>query len=225
MKRSASAPENPLTAGLARPILDHMSTITIALPDEQLVALKQIADGLGVSAEDLAREGVETVIRLRREQFRTAADHVLEKNGATVSAARPLIYLTVEEVRELHSAVLAQSGGRRAFATRTPWIPRSLSPRMTFGGVDLYPTLIDKATALGFSLIKNHAFVDGNKRIGHAAMETFLVMNGSQIVAPVDEQEATILKIAGGEIGRSEFASWLVSRVERRPPEAHGDEG
>jgi death-on-curing protein len=45
---------------------------------------------------------------------------------------------------------------------------------MTFGGHDLYPTLVDKASALCFSLMKNHPFLDGNKRVGHAAMETFL---------------------------------------------------
>ncbi len=49
---------------------------------------------------------------------------------------------------------------------------------MTFGGVDLYPTLAEKAAALCFSLVMNHPFVDGNKRIGHAAVETFLILNG-----------------------------------------------
>jgi len=43
-------------------------------------------------------------------------------------------------------------------------------PRQTFSGIDLYPTLVEKAAALGFSLIKNHPFVDGNKRVGHAAL-------------------------------------------------------
>ncbi|MEO1149149.1 MAG: type II toxin-antitoxin system death-on-curing family toxin, partial [Cyanobacteria bacterium J06638_22] len=68
-------------------------------------------------------------------------------------------------------------------------------PRMTFGGEDLYPTLVDKAAALGFSLVMNHPFVDGNKRTGHAAMETFLVMNDLEILAPVDEQELIILSL------------------------------
>jgi len=58
-----------------------MSTITIALPEEQLLALKQMAEGLGVSTEDLAREGVEAMIRQRRDRFRAAADYVLEKNA------------------------------------------------------------------------------------------------------------------------------------------------
>ena len=56
-------------------------------------------------------------------------------------------------------------------------------PRMSFGGEELYPTLIEKASALGFMLIMNHPFLDGNKRVGHAAMETFLVLNGHEIDA------------------------------------------
>ena len=65
-------------------------------------------------------------------------------------------------------------------------------PRMTFGGSDLYPTIADKASALGYSLIKNHPFMDGNKRTGHAAMEVFLVLNGLEIQAPISEQEQVI---------------------------------
>jgi death-on-curing protein len=55
-------------------------------------------------------------------------------------------------------------------------------------------------------------FVDGNKRTGHAAMETFLVLNGYEIEATVDEQER-IIQVAAGELGRNEFTDWLRSRV------------
>ncbi|WP_292708640.1 MULTISPECIES: type II toxin-antitoxin system death-on-curing family toxin [unclassified Nostoc] len=80
---------------------------------------------------------------------------------------------------------------------------------MTFGGEDLYPTIIEKASALGFSLIKNHPFLDGNKRTGHAAMETFLVLNGMEIDALIEEQEHIVMLLAAGELGREEFADWL----------------
>lgn len=62
-------------------------------------------------------------------------------------------------------------------------------PRMTFGGEDLYPDFPAKAAALAFSLINNHPLVDGNKRIGHAALETLLVLNGFELDAGVDEAE------------------------------------
>lgn len=54
----------------------------------------------------------------------------------------------------------------------------------------------------------NHPFVDGNKRIGHAAMEVFLVMNGYEIVAPVREQEGIVLHLAAGKIDRDAFVRW-----------------
>ncbi len=80
---------------------------------------------------------------------------------------------------------------------------------MTFAGEDLYPNLIEKALSLGFSIIMNHPFVDGNKRTGHAATETFLVLNGLEINASVDEQERIVLAIAAGELGREAFVEWL----------------
>ena len=87
---------------------------------------------------------------------------------------------------------------------------------MTFGGQELYPTIIEKATALGFSLINNHPFNDGNKRVGHAALETFLVLNGYEIDAPVDEQERVILSVAAGEMDRVEFTDWLRAHITER---------
>jgi death-on-curing protein len=86
-------------------------------------------------------------------------------------------------------------------------------PRMTFGGEDLYPTIIEKAAALGFSLIMDHPFVDGNKRVGHAAMEVFLLLNGLEIDASIDEQERIILQVADGVMGREAFVAWLLTRT------------
>jgi death-on-curing protein len=82
-------------------------------------------------------------------------------------------------------------------------------PSVTVGGKDAYPSLVDKVAALGFSLAGNHGFVDGNKHIAHAAMETMLVLNGHEITATVDEQEATMLALAAGKLTREGLASWL----------------
>ena len=84
---------------------------------------------------------------------------------------------------------------------------------MTFGGEELYPQILDKVAALGFSLIGNHPFVDGNKRIGHAAMEVTLVLNGLEIQASVSEQEQTILALTASTLTREELLAWLTSRV------------
>ena len=59
----------------------------------------------------------------------------------------------------------------------------------------------------------NHPFIDGNKRIGHAAMETLLVLNGFEIDAIVDEQERIILDLAAGELDRVEFTTWINNHI------------
>jgi death-on-curing protein len=87
---------------------------------------------------------------------------------------------------------------------------------MTFSGEELYPTIAEKAAALGFSLIRNHPFVDGNKRIGHAAMEVFFILNDYEIDASVDEQEQMILQLAAGEVERKAFTEWLRAHVVER---------
>ena len=55
----------------------------------------------------------------------------------------------------------------------------------------------------------NHPFVDGNKRVGHAAMETFLILNGYEIIASVDEQECVMIELAAGKMSRINFSEWL----------------
>jgi death-on-curing protein len=122
-------------------------------------------------------------------------------------------YLSLEEVLELHRMVMQQSGGMSGLRDPNGLESALAQPQITFGGEDLYPTLVDKAATLGFSLIRNHPFVDGNKRIGHAVMETFLMLNGYEIQASVDEQESMILRLAAGELDRAAFTAWLYSRI------------
>lgn len=122
-------------------------------------------------------------------------------------------YLTLNEVLEVYRQVMAQSGGAEGLM-HLPALESALAqPQMTFDSADLYPTLVDKAAALGYTLIRNHPFLDGNKRTGHAAMEVFLVLNGYEIRASVDEQERVILQVAASEIEREEFTAWLRTNI------------
>ena len=125
-----------------------------------------------------------------------------------------IFYLTLDEVLTIHRQILEQSGGAVGIRDLGSLESALAQPMMTFDGDELYPTLIDKAAALGFSLVMNHPFVDGNKRTGHAAMEIFLVMNDLEIAATVDEQEAVILLLAEGSLDRQAFTKWLGSRVK-----------
>jgi death on curing protein len=118
-------------------------------------------------------------------------------------------FLSLAEVLDLYGRVLVVGGGSSAIRDLGALESALAQPRATFDDVDLNPTLVEKAAALGFSLIRNHPFVDGNKRIGHAALEVFLVLNGQQLDAPVDDAERIILGVAAGTIGRDEFAAWI----------------
>ncbi|MGD0093695.1 MAG: type II toxin-antitoxin system death-on-curing family toxin [Planctomycetota bacterium] len=127
-------------------------------------------------------------------------------------------YLALNEILELHEQALARWGGAVGIHDLNALESSLAQPRMTFGGSDLYPTVAEKAAALGFTLIQNHPFNDGNKRAAHAAMEVFLVLNGFEIDAAVDEQERVILQVAAGESEREQLTAWLrVHIVERRP--------
>lgn len=122
-------------------------------------------------------------------------------------------YLTLSEALELHRRVIGQSGGALGVLDLGALESALAQPRMTFGGRDLYPSIVDKVATLGYSLIQNHPFLDGNKRTGHAAMEVFLLLNGFEIQSSVDEQERIILQVASGETDREAFTSWLRDHV------------
>ena len=118
-------------------------------------------------------------------------------------------YLTTEQVMDLHRLVIAQSGGSGGIRDLNALESAVAQPAMTFDGADLCPTVAAKAGAFAHSLIQNHPFIDGNKRIGHAAMEVFLVINGFEIDASIDEQEAAFIGVASGELSRAELNDWI----------------
>jgi death-on-curing protein len=118
-------------------------------------------------------------------------------------------YLAFAEVLELHRSVIERWGGASGIRDLGALESALAQPRQSFGGQDLYPDLATKAAALCFSLVLNHPFVDGNKRIGHAAMETFLIVNGHELRVSVDEQERVMLDLAAGELTRDAFVDWV----------------
>ena len=75
------------------------------------------------------------------------------------------------------------------------------------------PTVPDKAAAIAHAVIANHSSVDGNKRVGHAALEILLRLNGFELVANLAEREAFFLEVASGELTRDEVREWVGMRV------------
>ena len=123
-------------------------------------------------------------------------------------------YLSLGEIVDLHQALLEQSGGATGIRDLGMLESALAQPRATFGGTDLHQTLVAKAAALGFSMTMNHPFVDGNKRVAHAAMEVFLLLNGVELIAAIDEQERLMLNLAGGHMTREQLTSWLENHVK-----------
>ncbi|HCS50606.1 type II toxin-antitoxin system death-on-curing family toxin [Rubinisphaera sp.] len=124
-------------------------------------------------------------------------------------------YLSLSEVLVLHRQVLEQSGGGSGIRDFGAIESAVAQPQLRFHGQDLYVSIEEKATALCYSLVGNHPFVDGNKRIGHAAMEAFLYLNGSEIKAGLEESERVILDLAAGILSRDSLLEWIRIRIKK----------
>jgi len=125
-------------------------------------------------------------------------------------------YLSLSEILKIHRRIMESSGGKSGIRDLGAIESALAQPRVTFSGQDLYPTTTEKAGSLCFSLIANHGLFDGNKRIGHAAMEVFLYLNGYKLAASTDEQEKIILGVAAGKINRSQLTTWIKQNTVSR---------
>lgn len=127
-------------------------------------------------------------------------------------------YLRVERIIEIHRYQIERFGGTPG--VRSPELLDSAvaRPLASFGGRELYPTLIEKAAALGHSLIQNHPFHDGNKRTGAGALTMFLGRNGFTIRAGQDEQADIFERVAGKEprMTYEDLLGWLQIQIGRR---------
>ncbi len=125
-------------------------------------------------------------------------------------------YLTFEEVAYLHELIIDRTGGLGGFLNPEALESAVAQPQQSFGGHDLYPALHEKAAALGFLLISNHAFIDGNKRIAHAAMEVFLIYNGYELEADPFAAEQFFRALAAGEKTRGDLTEWVETHLVPR---------
>lgn len=122
-------------------------------------------------------------------------------------------YLQLSELLLLHRRLIADFGGASGVLDLMAIKSALAQPRMTFDGEDLYQSMAEKAAALCHSLVANHPFVDGNKRVGHAAMSIFLDLNGYESDASTDEQETIVLRVASGNMSRETLKDWLETRI------------
>ena len=120
-----------------------------------------------------------------------------------------MIKFSEEKVLLLHKLVTEETGGDPNIRDRALLDSALESAFQTFGGRELYPTTEEKGARLGFSLIANHAFVDGNKRIGMLVMLTFLEVNGIRLRPTVEGVFKTGLAVAAGEMDYEALLEWI----------------
>lgn len=127
-------------------------------------------------------------------------------------------WLTIAQILFIHSRLIAETGG--AVGLRDLGLLESAvaRPQATFGGEDLYPDIYTKAAALMSSLINNHPFVDGNKRVGIAAAALFFVRNGYRLTASNQAVEEFALLVAQGATSVEQVAAWFVQHVTPLEP-------
>ena len=120
-----------------------------------------------------------------------------------------MIRLTKDQVISMHRAMISATGGSNGIRDEGLLESALEAPFQTFGGTDIYPTLLQKAARLGFSIVSNHPFVDGNKRIGVHTMLVFLELNGVEIDCTQEELVEVGLSLASGKMSADMLFEWL----------------
>lgn len=127
------------------------------------------------------------------------------------------LYLSPEQLVAAHLALVERFGGSPGLRDRGALEAAAGRPAATFGGEDLYPDICAKAAALMHSVVMNHPFVDGNKRVGALAAEAFLEINNYSLLAADDDFEEVTMATARGELDAERLAIWFRQRT--RPSE------
>jgi death-on-curing protein len=118
-------------------------------------------------------------------------------------------FLTLDEVLAIHAHQVQRYGGGLGLRDRALLESALAMPRATFGGEELHPSVAEKGAAYLFHLVKNHPFLDGNKRVGLATCLVFLRLNGFEVRASDDELVDLVMGVADGSRSKAEVAVFL----------------
>jgi death on curing protein len=124
-------------------------------------------------------------------------------------------FLALPDVMLLHKRLLEETGGGAGLRDIAGLESALAQPKMTFDGEELYPDITEKASALMFSLVLNHPFVDGKKRVGYAAAELFLWLSGYELQVDIDTAEEVVLSLAAGNFEREALTAWIQQHCVR----------
>jgi len=122
-----------------------------------------------------------------------------------------MIKLSKERVMLLHEMLAKETGGLAGLRDADLLESALESVYQTFGGQELYPSVIEKGARLGYSLISNHAFVDGNKRIGMLVMLVFLEINGVRINPSNESFFEAGIGVASGKMSYEDLLEWVIN--------------
>ena len=120
-----------------------------------------------------------------------------------------MIKLSIENVLAIHSLILDATGGMDGVRDEKILDLAVEGIYQTFGGVDIYPSIEEKGARLGYSLICNHPFYDGNKRTGLLASITFLAKNGISLEFSDDDLIVVGLNLASGTMSYKQYLDWI----------------
>ena len=123
--------------------------------------------------------------------------------------------INIEVVKYFHSILIDEFGGSSGIRDLNALKAAIQRPYSTFDGKDLYPTIYDKAVALVESLVKNHAFVDGNKRIGYVMLRFFLIESGYDLSASQTDKYIFIIEISKGNLEFEGIKKWIVQNTQK----------
>ena len=122
--------------------------------------------------------------------------------------------LSKEQVLKLHASLIKATGGSDGIRDEGMLDLALNNPFQSFGGKELYPSIQAKAARLCFGLVKNHAMLDGNKRLGAHVMLVFLALNGYELSYSQKELSDVILALASGDIGEKEILQWIIEHQQ-----------
>lgn len=125
-----------------------------------------------------------------------------------------MIILSKEQVLKLHASLIKATGGSDGIRDEGMLDLALNNPFQSFGGKELYPSIQAKAARLCFGLVKNHAMLDGNKRLGTHVMLVFLALNGYELSYSQKELCDVILALSSGDIGEKELLQWIIEHQQ-----------
>ena len=125
-----------------------------------------------------------------------------------------MIWITADDVIQIHSRVIQHSGGMDGLRDRASLEAAISAPMQSFGDQDLYPTTVEKIARLGYGLASNHAFVDGNKRIGAMMTQLLLKWNGFQMSLRSGELADMFIASADGSAKETDLLAWIQRHLE-----------